>query len=318
MSHTRVLIPFLYLCPYSPYLPLFLLILQQSKSSPFLIAAGIALAAGVAVTSAAAAAAQEDTQSTANTQSTTPQAPDIVLLQYQVCPYCCKVRAFLDFHNIPYRIVEVNPVFKSELKFSKYKKVPVILFNGEQVNDSTIIIDALETSLSTDAHMSSRASESLAWVDSHLVKLLPPNIYRSAAEAVQAFTYITDHGNFNTATQAMIKYVGAAAMYAVARKKKKEYGIQDERKALYDALDHWLTQVQQENEERGTAGAPFFGGDTPSRLDLAVYGVLSSIEGLRAWNDCLENTKVGVWYFAVKHKVGTSACTERLTTVEGI
>jgi microsomal prostaglandin-E synthase 2 len=35
--------------------------------------------------------------------------------------------------QIPYRCVEVNPLTKAELKFSEYRKVPVILIDGEQV-----------------------------------------------------------------------------------------------------------------------------------------------------------------------------------------
>lgn len=46
------------------------------------------------------------------------------LYQYQTCPYCCKVRAFLDYYGFSYEVVEVNPVTKSQIKFSKdYKKV---------------------------------------------------------------------------------------------------------------------------------------------------------------------------------------------------
>lgn len=28
---------------------------------------------------------------------------EIVLYQYEVCPFCCKVKAFLDYNNIPYK-----------------------------------------------------------------------------------------------------------------------------------------------------------------------------------------------------------------------
>lgn len=52
----------------------------------------------------------------------------ITLLQYQTCPFCCKVRAFLDFYGLPYDVVEVNPVMRQQLKFSKkYRKVPIVL-----------------------------------------------------------------------------------------------------------------------------------------------------------------------------------------------
>ncbi|RWS10990.1 prostaglandin E synthase 2-like protein [Dinothrombium tinctorium] len=81
--------------------------------------------------------------------------PDLrlILLQYQTCPFCCKVRAFLDYYGIPYDIVEVNPVLRSQIKFSKYRKVPIVLVDkkGEdyllQLNDSSLIISMLATYL---------------------------------------------------------------------------------------------------------------------------------------------------------------------------
>ncbi|CAI7801983.1 unnamed protein product [Closterium sp. NIES-53] len=45
--------------------------------------------------------------------------------------------AFLDYYDIPYRVVEVNPVGKKELKWSPYKKVPVLVVNGESLVDSS-------------------------------------------------------------------------------------------------------------------------------------------------------------------------------------
>ena len=44
----------------------------------------------------------------------------------------------------------------------------------------------------------------------------------------------------------------------------------------------------------------------PDLADLAVYGVLSAIEGCDAFQDLLDNTKVSKWYYAVK-----KACAEK-------
>lgn len=57
----------------------------------------------------------------------------IKIYQYQNCPFCCKVRAFLNYYNIPYEIVEVNPLTRSEVKFSRYRKVPIVVANDVQV-----------------------------------------------------------------------------------------------------------------------------------------------------------------------------------------
>ena len=45
--------------------------------------------------------------------------------------------AFLDYHDIPYEVVEVNPLSKKEIKWSDYKKVPILTVEGEQLVDSS-------------------------------------------------------------------------------------------------------------------------------------------------------------------------------------
>ncbi|XP_051892837.1 prostaglandin E synthase 2 isoform X1 [Pristis pectinata] len=82
----------------------------------------------------------------------------LTLYQYKTCPFCSKVRAFLDFHSLPYEIVEVNPILRKEIKFSSYRKVPILIGeNGEkvQINDSSVIISAIKTYLlSRDKNLS--------------------------------------------------------------------------------------------------------------------------------------------------------------------
>lgn len=51
----------------------------------------------------------------------------LVLFQYPTCPFCCKVRAFLDYNGISYDVVEVNPVLRQQTKWTEYKKVPILL-----------------------------------------------------------------------------------------------------------------------------------------------------------------------------------------------
>jgi len=71
------------------------------------------------------------------------------LYQYQTCPYCCKVRAFLDYYGFSYEVVEVNPVTRSQIKFSKqYRKVPIVVVQGcehKQLNDSAFVVSLLRT-----------------------------------------------------------------------------------------------------------------------------------------------------------------------------
>lgn len=71
----------------------------------------------------------------------------LTLYQYATCPYCCKTRAFLDYYQVPYSIVEVNPLFRKEIAFSKYRKVPFVTSQRVQVNDSTLIVSVIHSVL---------------------------------------------------------------------------------------------------------------------------------------------------------------------------
>ncbi|KAL0852195.1 hypothetical protein ABMA28_000419 [Loxostege sticticalis] len=80
---------------------------------------------------------------------------NLVLFQYRTCPFCCKVRAYLDSRGISYEIVEVDAVLRQAIKWSGYKKVPIVLAKVEggyqQLLDSTAIISVLETYLQDKA-----------------------------------------------------------------------------------------------------------------------------------------------------------------------
>jgi len=233
------------------------------------------------------------------------QLESVVLYQYQVCPFCNKVRAYLDYYNIPYTVVEVDPIFKQELQFSEYKKVPVAIINSrKQVNGSSEIIDVIHQIASNNSHSKTNTSLSpekeeekhwREWVDSSLVHTLPPNIYRSMEEAVSAFDYITCTGNFSWYQKYFIKYTGATAMYMVSKRLKEKHHITDEREALYQCAREWM---------KALGNRQFMGGNTPNLADLAVYGVLRSIEGLRAFEDMLAHTTIKDWYLRVQQEVG--------------
>ncbi|KAH8340403.1 hypothetical protein KR074_012204 [Drosophila pseudoananassae] len=77
---------------------------------------------------------------------------DIVLFQFQTCPFCCKVRAFLDYMGISYSVVEVDAVLRQDIRWSSVKKVPMVLIRQQdgryvQMVDSSAIISLIATYL---------------------------------------------------------------------------------------------------------------------------------------------------------------------------
>ncbi|KAF1743154.1 hypothetical protein MXB_5310 [Myxobolus squamalis] len=72
---------------------------------------------------------------------------NIQLFQFNFCPFCVKVRKYLNLNKIKFNKVEVNMRSKIELNFTKYRKVPVALINNTQVLDSSLIISVIESHL---------------------------------------------------------------------------------------------------------------------------------------------------------------------------
>lgn len=61
---------------------------------------------------------------------------------------------------MPYTTVEVDPVSKAEIKFSKdYRKVPIMTLDDEQVNDSPVIMNRLLFTLAADPQYSQAIGE---------------------------------------------------------------------------------------------------------------------------------------------------------------
>ncbi|XP_050363229.1 uncharacterized protein LOC126782107 [Argentina anserina] len=225
---------------------------------------------------------------------------DVVLYQYEACPYCNKVRAFLDYNNIPYKVMEVNLMSKKEIKWSDYKKVPILKVDDEQMVNSSDIIDKLSQRMNPESNVGDIEEEKKwrQWVDGHLVHVLSPNIYRTPSEALESFDYITSHGNFSFSERLVAKYGGAAAMYFVSKKLKKRHNITDARAALYGAAETWVDALK---------GRQFLGGPTPNLADLAVFGVLRPIRHLKSGKEMVENTRIGEWYSRMESAVGKSA-----------
>jgi microsomal prostaglandin-E synthase 2 len=255
----------------------------------------------------------------------------VVLYQYESCPFCNKLRAYLDYARIPYVVVEVDPLFKGQLAWSKdYKKVPLAVVNGQVVTDSSAIIDTLDALVGRSAggaasttapvaggvglawpRAAGQGSEEEAkwrrWVDDTLVHVLTANIYRTPSESLQSFDYLTQR-NFPAWSAALSKGFGAPAMYFVAKRVKSKHNITgDEREALRAAAAEWTAAV-------GDA-RPFLGGSAPNLADLAVFGVVRAVvkgeldtaRDLFASSPAMEG-----WYRKVEGVVGKPSLMHRI------
>uniref|UniRef100_A0A2M4AQ22 Putative glutathione s-transferase-related protein n=1 Tax=Anopheles triannulatus TaxID=58253 RepID=A0A2M4AQ22_9DIPT len=275
---------------------------------------------------------------------------ELYLFQFQTCPFCCKVRAFLDYSGLSYSVVEVDAVLRQDIKWSKSKKVPILLVKSKtgkyiQLTDSSMIVSALysflrdrkcdieqlvqyypsisyendagrkvfeimnryflmlkdQTKKSSRNEIQEEERKWRIWADDRLVHLISPNVYRSFDEAIETFNWFSDVGEWNIHfpkwERDLMVYVGAIAMWAIAKRLKKRHQLNDDvRSHIYDACDQWIAEIEKKK-------TIFHGGANPNLADLAVFGILNSMEGCQAFKDCLENTKIGPWFYSVKKQI---------------
>ncbi|KAI1716400.1 glutaredoxin domain-containing protein [Ditylenchus destructor] len=279
--------------------------------------------------------------------------------QYQSCPFCCKLRAFLDYYGFSYDVIEVNPVTKSQIKFSPdYKKVPILHSSccEKPLVQSSLIISMLKTYLlRKDATLPSvlelypphttvdpkskkplvtypnqfvimpegkigtheelqnirEEREIREWVDDWFIHLISPNVYRTWSESLETFRHFDKVGdwerNFSTVGRYMAIYIGAAFMWQISKILKKRHKIDDERKALSDAIEFFLSTKGPDRK--------FAGGNNPNLADLSLYGALNSFAGCTAYNQLRVNNAFCEWFdavdTAVKEKRGRKLLEEK-------
>ncbi len=203
-----------------------------------------------------------------------------VIYQYQICPFCHRVKAYLDYLKLNYESIEVNPLTKSEIAFSKdHKKVPIAEIDGKLMVDSGVIIRYITANYGKALMPESFFKDSdrwLEWSDRKLAVMLYPNITRSFDESWECFGYANDVQQWSAVQKLLVRSAGPAAMFFTNGKIKKKYGIIDERKELKAVLNEWVLALD---------GKKFINGDEVSLADLMVYGTLRAIRNFQTFRE---------------------------------
>jgi microsomal prostaglandin-E synthase 2 len=243
----------------------------------------------------------------------------VVLYQYDVCPFCNKVKAFLDYNNIAYDVVEVNPLTKTEIKKfeHEWKKVPVLVVDGVALYNSRDIIKTVDRRVKEHSGLTKKwfgeKSEKemekeevwCKWIDDRFVHVLTPNIYKTFTEAFASFDYITDRGNFGFFERQSARIAGAVSMYAISKMVlKKRHHIEDERVSLFEETRKWMREgVGAKNK--------FCGGDAPNIADISMFGVFRAVKTFQTFEDvCKEVPEFVPWYENMQKAVGLSSRTD--------
>ena len=227
----------------------------------------------------------------------------ITLYQYRICPFCHRVRSLLDYLQIDYKTIEVDPLTKTELSFSKdYKKVPVAIVNDVVIGDSNKIIKEILASIHNDqkkSFVTDDTDEWIEWSEKKLAVMLYPNITRSFEESWETFAYVNDVKEWSAPHQFIVRLLGTGAMSFANKKIKEKYGIKDEREELKQVLSHWVNAIGKKR---------FLHGDKITVADLMVFGVLRSIDNTRTFGEIMnDNSNLNDWYNRVNNSIKSFA-----------
>ena len=216
---------------------------------------------------------------------------------FETCPFCFKVKALLGSRGIEYSKVEVDPTFKTQLKWSEWGKVPVFVdVDGTQVNDSNHILHYIDSNGSGSFPRMGEDPEQDRWMDfsnSVLGKSIVAVIYTSYRTSVQALDYVTRVDRFSFGSRLINKWLGGLIMRMVGKSRAKMFDLPPR-----ENLQHQLDIMSE-----GIRG-DFFGDEEPNGADFANFGILRSMQGLNGFDIVEGHHVVSGWYARMQQNSG--------------
>ena len=210
----------------------------------------------------------------------------ITLYQYEISPFCDKVRRVLNVKHVEYRTEDVSilDTLKGRLKkLSPAAKLPVLSLDGQVVADSTEIVRLLEARFPEPRlvpvdpreqalvhFLEDWADESLYFLEMHLRFTLPHNAERWVPEAAKQ-------------DSALIRRIAAVAMpKAMARITDAQGTGRKPLEAIKRDLDRHFHMINQ-----WLAGREWLVGSALTLADISVYSQLACIAGASEGEDLL-------------------------------
>lgn len=222
---------------------------------------------------------------------------DVTLYQFELCPYCHKVRAGLDLKGIAYDRVDVSPMNKKELPElppDAPKKVPVLKVGDRIVYDSTDILEYLEEVkpeqtpfIPNDEAAAAHSREIEAWVDDELTFSMPTVIYGTWGEAAKAAQVTAKKSNFGLMEGLAVRAGGSLIMHQVAKRILAKRGKTDAHAWMaenFDKVESWLGEAE------------YLGGEVPTIADAAMHGAFTCIAEFPAFKDVERRPRLMAWY----------------------
>ncbi|KFH00582.1 prostaglandin-E synthase [Toxoplasma gondii VAND] len=270
----------------------------------------------------------------------------VYLLQFESCPFCRKVRACLDFLNIPYTLVEVEPLLKKELKPFGYSKVPLLVIaRSSSPTSSSFSSPPSSSSAEAAAQLARWAAEDagkpveerrlFALADSKAIAhaLMESRGNSTGAEGAenrrqrevqwlvwtdQVLVQLIVMNVYRTMQESLetFSYLLTHPSFSYFQQLSGRWtgsvvmrlvaGQRKKRYAVDDVRQALYEALDDFRRAFEESGSPFFGGAEPDEVDLAVFGILNSTEGCSVEKDILQNSSIVPWLTRMRQAVGPS------------
>ena len=243
----------------------------------------------------------------------------LFVYQYNCCPFCGKVKAVLDYYNIPYSLIEVNPMTKSQLpnhnKFLHDRNVPILLaakaqsgpnkyhFDQKVTYKSNVVIATILENLCLNGLMPQseyeRSQSSIIdawqeWMDNNLI----PHLYIAIDYDSYNVSYINklfndgkNRQNEENSTDIMFRYLkefkkfesAGVSTFPIQQICAQLFHNQAQQlRFKYGVIkDQEMEQLKEVlNEWHHVTKVSFHGGSKPDLADLMCFGILRTFNNL--------------------------------------
>lgn len=231
-------------------------------------------------------------------------SPSIKLYGYPTSPYVMKVACYLNFKNLPFEFIGVNPIHSKEIRFTDQRQVPVLTIGEQWRKDSSPIGLWLDESFSdTPALVREEDKETVMAIDKWVSDQLIPARFRAAVEWPSPINAIRNGWKLaravNNATP-MPWFVRFMWPVFIRRAPFIKHMVNE--LDLSESSEAMHTRLAEEFVEH-LAGGPFLGGfDHPSLADFSAYPLIVSayLMGMHGKSMYLQQPAIVEWCKAVQ------------------
>eukprot|EP01006_Ploeotia_vitrea_P045891 TRINITY_DN66977_c7_g1_i1.p1 TRINITY_DN66977_c7_g1~~TRINITY_DN66977_c7_g1_i1.p1 ORF type:complete len:253 (+),score=24.52 TRINITY_DN66977_c7_g1_i1:47-805(+) len=227
-----------------------------------------------------------------------PNPPKLTMWAFEVSPPCGKITAYCKYHNLPLTTVLVNVLSKAEIKWSKdYRKVPIMKIDDRQVNDSSVILETLESELMGRSELTEAEKKWTKWVNDRFMWAFEVGMFSNSKTAADVLSKSANNPATGWFTGTILKYVAPSMITSTAGKIKKNHGLTDE--SLSECWKELADGLKEKHPE------PFLNGQEPGMGDIEVFGVTQAVKHSKFLATQIAGAapEVQTWYQAMIEQV---------------